>query len=162
MFYEQPSMKMIIDGFFQNKNHTYKEFEALFGFDKIKTGLPYEMLQACTVVYVENCVKEFPYELLIDNEVKILFNAKDSASAFIRIFLNDGVEWELRYFYRTDNFPSIEIIRTDKEGWIPFRVRDLVQGCGVPLSDILNITGVLIPFLTQLLYKAYGEYHEYD
>ena len=166
MFYEQPSMRMMIDGFFTNKDRTYNEFEGLFGFDKIKTGVPYEMMQACTLVYVDNNKDGYPPyetdEFVNDDDDSISLRVEDYNNATLIIDYKDGTHYELNYMYRSDNFPSVEFVQTIGKRRIVKHFRELVPGCGLSESTLIKTSDLIIKFLTHLLYKSYEVYHEND
>lgn len=166
MFYEQPSMRMMIDGFFAKKDRTYNEFEGLFGFDKIKTGVPYEMMQACTLVYVDAMKNQYPPyetdEFRTDDLSAIILSVEDYNNATLHIELPDGKAYEVKYMYRSDNFPAIEWIQIIGKKRIVKHFRELVPGCGLSNEILIKTSDLIVRFLTHLLYKAYEVYHEND
>lgn len=165
MFYEQPSMRMMIDGFFAKKDRTYNEFEGLFGFDKIKTGVPYEMMQACTLVYVDAKNEYPPYEteeFVNDDGDSISLRVEDYNNAILILDFKDGTHYEANYMYRSDNFPAIEWIQIIGKKRIVKHFRELVPGCGLSNEVLIKSSNLIIKFLTHLLYKAYEVYHEND
>lgn len=175
MFYEQPSMKSILDGFFSTKGKTKNDIKALFGFDSVHTGLPYNMLQACTLKFFEQIAKEpnkdklyhFGQYLTAFDSIIIGLVFKDYNNAEFIIYLDNKNKYVLGFNYRTDNFPSVSI--TMPEGKTIY-IRHLtinqkvINDCGVcvPTESILTIINGLIYALTDMLFRAYEVYHEHD
>ena len=166
MFYEQPSMRMMIDGFFAKKGRTYNEFQGLFGFDKIKTGVPYEMIQACTLVYVDTMKNQYPpyetEEFISDNMSIIYLSVEDYNNATLHIEFPNGKRYELKYMYRSDNFPAIEWVQIIGKKRIVKHFRELVPECGLSNEVLIEVANLIVKFLTNLLYKAYEVCHEND
>lgn len=165
MFYEQPSMRMMIDGFFEKKDRTLKDFEGLFGFDRIKTGVPYEIMQASTLVYVNTIGWYPPYETeeYVDaDRNSISLNVEDYNNAALIIDLKDGKHYELKYMYRSDNYPAIEFVTIDGKRRFVKHFREFVPGCGLPEDLLIKISILIVEFLAKLLYEAYGVCHEND
>lgn len=175
MFYEQPSMKSILDGFFSTKGKTKDDIKALFGFDSVHTGLPYNMLQACTLKFFELVAKEANKDKVYRFVKKCAFGEviiglvfEDYNNASYICCISDKDKYKINFNYRTDNFPSIGI-STTMGGTRYIRHLTINQeafnDCSpfcVPTEHVLTIINGLIEVLVDMLYKAYEVYHEND
>lgn len=158
MFLENPSMKSMLDGFMTKKGRPYSDFEGLFGFDKIKTGLPFEILQACTLTFVDTMNWYAPYDtdvITYSNGQSVYLHIEDYNNASMIITINSNTTIVLNYMYRTDNFPAIEVIKHVGKSRKIYHIKDIVIGCGIDEELVLNITSLVIPYLTSILYDAY-------
>lgn len=175
MFYEQPSMKSILDGFFSTKGKTKDDIKALFGFDSVHTGLPYNMLQACTLKFFELVVKQpnknTAYHFVKKcafGEVTVGLVFEDYNYASYIFYISNKDRYKIDFNYRTDNFPSIGIA-TPLGGTRYIRHLTINQeafnDCSpfyVPTEHVLTIINGLIEVLVDMLYRAYEVYHEND
>lgn len=174
MFYERPSMKMMIDGMFIKKDLTYNDFKALFGFD-IKLGVPYKIMQAVTLKYVdtiiENNISKFPFtsdcqrgDCTNNGYVLTSLEVIDYNNCVICVTYKN-YKYELRFNYRTDNYPAIEVSVADisKAKYAIYHIRELVPGTdkqytskGCLSDETISFLAIHVSnYLIDLLWSSY-------
>lgn len=162
MYYGLPSSKTLLEGFLSRKGLTYNDMRALFGFNPIEI-IPYNFIQAVTALYNETHNKNnlYPYYYQFINQGSgqiIELQIKNEFNAIISIASNDR-NFEIRYPYKTDNFPCYEIYDKDI-GNIYFvkelNIRDLPKNIAFSLKEWITC------FFANILYLIYGVYHEND
>ena len=160
MFYEKPSMKMLLDGFFVKKNRKREDFYSLFEFDRV--GIHYDILQAIIKKYASSCGNGFITREFGDCSITIIID--DNQRTEIRVYERNKrhpIETKnltiFSFYYDTDNFPSIEakLIKNKKQNI--YRIQDLY-----PLTMYPNLNMVIrcvshhiIDMLVDMMYKLY-------
>lgn len=166
MFAENPSMKSMLDGLMSREGLTIYDFKSFFGFDRIKSGLPFEILQASTLVYAQkvwfnhNCLAPEKENRLSINSHRVYLYIDPKNTAMIYMDMEDGTDIRFKYTYTSDNFPAIEIVMKNSECKVIYHIRELVPGCGIDDGLIIDWSSTIVEYLTRLLYVAYMEMHK--
>ena len=173
MFYERPSMKMMIDGLFIKKNLSHNDFKALFGFDR-KLGIPYEVMQACILKYGETLNREFPFKAEREY-TNCIYNAHIRINLFFMNYMDcmikveyatntDLIVYEIDFAYRTDNFHVMEVRVTEGTMYNVYHMNELVptdkpkkgtNGRCLTNQTISFLATHISNYLVDLLYDAY-------
>ena len=155
MFYENPSTRTMLEGFMSKEGRTFSEFEGLFGFDKMSQGIPYEMLQACSLLYKDNCSGFEPRTTMTIYGYNIYLDIVDNNNAWIHIDFNHSTSMDFRYNYRVDNFPSIEIGVNILGKRHIRRSTNLDFSTAIPIDIMSEAIRTIVTFLTHLLWRTY-------
>lgn len=162
MFLEGPSTRTMIEGFMTKENRTFSEFEALIGFNLFE--IKYELIQATTLLYYESENLKTPCQIgpMTIHGHNIFLKINDNNNAVLHIDLGPDEDVELRYNYRTDNFPSIGFKYAKKSSATRVYTRDIdMTVCNQDqllkfdpniISGVLSDLSIYIP---QLLWRIY-------
>ena len=155
MFYENPSTRTMLDGFMSKKGRSFEEFDGLFGFDKMSQGIPYEMLQACTLIYVDECTEFVNRTGMTVSGYNIYLDIMDNNNAWIHIDFDYSTSMDFKFNYRVDNFPSIEIGINILDKRHIRRSVDIDFSTSIPREIMSEAIYAIVSFLTMLLWKTY-------
>lgn len=158
MFYEKPSMKMLLDGFFMKKNRKREDFYSLFEFDRV--GIHYDVLQAIIKKYASSCgngfiTREFNNTyginiLIFNQRAEIKTEEYSSKGKLVQ-------SSTISFYYDSDNFPSfaIKLLKNGKQDI--YRVQDFYPTTQYMKlnSFISSISSCIIEMLVDMMYKLY-------
>ena len=162
MFLEGPSTRTMIEGFMTKRDRTFSEFESLIGFNLFE--IEYELIQATTLLYYESQEAKAPCQIgqMTIHGHNTFLKIKDNNNAILHIDLSSTESIELRYNYRTDNFPSINFRYTKSSEAVRVFARNinmsicnqdrLLKFDNTIISETLSDLSIYIP---HLLWRTY-------
>ena len=160
MFLEGPSTRTMIEGFMSKEDRTFSEFEALIGFNLFE--IKYELIQTTTLLYHEAEDLKTPCQIgqMNIHGHNIFLKIKDNNNAVLHIDLSPTEDVELRYNYRTDNFPSINLKHTRLSKATRVYTRDIDRNICSRISNIdhtaiMEILSDLSIYIPHLLWRVY-------
>ena len=158
MFYENPSTRTMLEGFMVKEHLTFSDFESLFGFDKMNQGIPYEMLQACVVLYYDKI--NISRTIININNRSVCLEIMDNNNALIHIDFVSVTSIDIKFNYRTDNFPSIEFaLKMMEKRWVR-RSRNIDFTMSFPREVMMELISIMVSFLANLLWISYSSKDE--
>lgn len=163
MFLEGPSTRTMIEGFMIKENRSFSEFESLIGFNLFE--IKYELLQATTLLYYENQEAKASCQIgqMTIHGHNMYLWIKDNNNAVLHVDLSPTEDVELRYNYRTDNFPSINFKYSRGSSATRVWTRDINRSvCNQDqllkfdpwiISEVLSDLSIYIPHLLWRVYQ---------
>ena len=155
MFLEGPSTRSLIEGFMVKTNRKFEDFQSLIGFNI--RDLSYELIQATALLYYEYQESKAPCEIgqMTINQDNIYIKYIDNNIAIIHIdFFNNG-SINIKFNYRTDNFPGFNIIYFNGSYVSMADVRSISSDNVIPTNAILNTISDINIYIPHLLWHIY-------
>lgn len=150
----------MLEGFMSKKGRSFEEFESLFGFERMNQGIPYEMLQACTLLYKDECNSFENRTIKTIFGYNIYLDILDNNNAWIHIDFDYSTSMDFKYNYRVDNFPSIEIGVNILDKRHIRRSTNLDYSTAIPSDVMYEAIKTIVSFLIQLLWNTYCDRKE--